>query len=118
MKNIDETIRTYVKAWNQTYVKEIKAVFQEVCNSQVTFTDRVTPEITGIEQLAQLVIETHEKVPGMTFSVLTEPEYFDRLCYYSWEMSIPEKGLYIGRDFIEFDDKGLIKRIVGFLPKY
>lgn len=111
-----ETINRYANAWNEPTAETIKAGFVTCCSPDVVYTDKNTPEIAGIDALVALAMESHQKVPGRTFTVETEPEYFDSHCYYSWGVNIPGTGLLIGHDYVEYDAGGLITRIVGFLP--
>jgi hypothetical protein len=116
MKNIIETISKYVGAWDEKTPEAVKAAFQECCAAEITYTDKNTPPLHGIDALRDLVMSSHAKFPGRTFSVLTQPEYFDNQCYYSWGVTFPGKEEIAGRDFIEYNGEGLITRIVGFLP--
>lgn len=116
MKNIEEKIKHYVNTWNETTPEAIKAGFEKCCAPGITYTDRSTPLFSGIDQLTALVMSAHEKFPGITFSVLTEPECFEGLAYYSWGVNFPGVGERAGRDFMEYDKDELITRIVGFLP--
>lgn len=116
MKSIAENIKDYVNAWNETTPEGIKAGFKKCCTPGVTYTDKNTPKFSGINQLAELVMSAHDKFPGIRFSVLSEPEYFEGQAYYAWGVHFPETGDRAGRDFMEYDDNHLIKRIVGFLP--
>jgi hypothetical protein len=116
MKTITETISQYVGAWDKQTPETVKSALETCCSPEITYTDKTTPLISGIDALAKLIMSSHEKFPGRTFSVLTEPEYFDGQCYYSWGANLPGIGERAGRDFIEYNNKNLITRIVGFLP--
>jgi hypothetical protein len=116
MKNITETVSRYVAAWDEKTPETVKAALLQCCAAEITYTDKQTPVIKGIDALVNLIMASHEKVPGRTFSVLTPPEYFDHHCYYSWGINIPGKGELAGRDYIEYNDENRITRIIGFLP--
>jgi len=116
MKSIEENIKDYVSAWNETTPEGIKAGFEKCCTPDVTYTDKNTPKFSGIDRLTALVMSAHEKFPGIRFSVLSEPECFEGQAYYSWGVHFPETGDKAGRDFMEYDDNHFITRIVGFLP--
>jgi hypothetical protein len=116
MKNIEENIRNYVAAWNETTPEAISSAFEQCCSQDITYTDKNTPKFSGISQLTSLVMSAHEKFPGITFSVLTEPECFDGQAYYSWGVHFPDGVDRAGRDYMEYNEDQLITRIVGFLP--
>lgn len=116
MKKIEKNIRLYVAGWNETTPEAIKAAFGECCIQEVTYTDKTTPQFTGLELLVGLVMESYTKVPGRTFSLLTEPECFEGKAYYTWGLHLPDKAPRPGHDFLEYNEDGLITRIVGFLP--
>ena len=126
MKNMTETIsRYYVSAWNETTAEEVKAVFTKCCAPEITYTDKNASTYTddsehlvrGVDELTALVMGSHEKVPGRTFSVLTTPQYFDGYCHYSWGLHIPGKSVAAGWDYIEYNEQNLITKIIGFLPE-
>lgn len=111
-----ETINRYASAWNEPTAEAIKQGFITCCSPDVVYTDRGTPAITGIDALVALAMSSHEKVPGRTFTVETVPEYFDGHCFYSWGIHIPGTGMLTGRDYVQYNEDGLITSIVGFLP--
>ncbi|OOQ61428.1 nuclear transport factor 2 family protein [Mucilaginibacter pedocola] len=116
MKNMTETITRYISAWNTTTADEIKAAITSCCHPQVTYTDKNTPKFTGIDDLVALILSAHEKFPGIGFSVLTSPEYFEGNCYYTWGMFLPGTGDVAGRDYMVYNEENKIVEIVGFLP--
>jgi hypothetical protein len=116
MKNITENVEKYVNAWDEKTSETVKAALQQCCVPEITYTDQQTPILNGIDALTSLIMASHEKFPGRTFKVLTAPQYFDHNCYYSWGVNFPGKGELAGRDYIVYNDKNLITRIVGFLP--
>lgn len=116
MKNITETIERYVSAWDEKTTEAIKAILVECCDPKVTYKDKQTPMISGIDELVSLIMQSYEVAPGRTIWVLTAPEYFDNSCYYSWGINIPGKGDLAGRDYIVYNNENKITEIVGFLP--
>jgi len=91
MKNMTDTINRYASAWNEMTTEAVTAAFAECCAPDViytdenarTYTEKQTTLIEGIDQLTALVMGSHAKVPGRTFSLLTTPQYFDGHCHYS-----------------------------------
>ena len=116
MKNMKETVQRYTSAWNEKTAAEVKGVFTQILADEITYQDRQTPLVTGIDAFVELVMSSHEQVPGRTFALLTEPEYFDHHCYYSWSISIPDKGEFAGRDYAEYNNENKITKIIGFVP--
>ena len=116
MKNMKDTVERYTSAWNEKTAAEVKVAFAQILADEITYQDRQTPLVTGIDAFVDLVMSSHEKVPGRTFSLLTEPEYFDHHCYYSWSIDIPAKGEFAGRDYVEYNDENKMTKIIGFLP--
>jgi hypothetical protein len=124
MKNIAENISRYVGGWNEKNAEAVKAAFAECCVPDVTYTDKNTPDYTesrspvleGIDALTALVMGSHAKAPGRTFSLLTTPQYFNGNCHYSWGVLIPGREERAGWDYIQYNQDGLITQIVGFLP--
>jgi hypothetical protein len=116
MKNITTTVSRYVSAWNEKTTATVRAALEQCCAAEISYTDKQTPLLKGIDALALLIMDSYEKVPGRTISVLTAPEYFDHHCYYSWGIHIPGSGVLAGRDYLQYNEDGLITQIVGFLP--
>jgi hypothetical protein len=116
MKNITETVSHYVNGWNEKTPEAVKAEFIKCLDAGITYTDKNTALVNGIDDFIKLVMSSHEKVTGRTFSVLTTPEYFDHYCYYTWGINIPGKGEFAGHDYFEYNEEGLITRIIGFVP--
>lgn len=116
MENMKETVQRYVNGWNEKTHEAVKAAFVQCCADGITYKDKNTPMLKGIDALVTLVMQSHDIVPGRVFSVLTQPEYFDRSCYYTWGISIPGSGELSGRDYVEYNDENQITAIIGFLP--
>lgn len=116
MENLTETISRYVSAWNEKTAADVKAAIEQCCIEGITYTDKQTPLITGIDNLVSLIMSSYEIFPGRTFSLLTAPEYFDHHCYYTWGVNIPGIGDRAGRDYITYNDDNKITTLVGFLP--
>lgn len=116
MKNMKETVERYTSAWNEKTAAEVKVAFTQILADEITYQDRQTPLVTGIDAFVDLVMSSHEKVPGRTFSLSTEPEYFDHHCYYSWSINIPGHGDFSGSDYVEYNDENKMTKIIGFVP--
>ncbi|WP_147243686.1 hypothetical protein [Pedobacter miscanthi] len=111
-----ETVERYTSAWNEKTSAEVKAAFSSILSSEITYQDRQTPLVRGLDAFVELVMSSHEKVPGRSFSLLAEPEYFDHHCYYIWSINIPGKGQFTGKDYVEYDDENKMTKIIGFVP--
>ena len=83
MKNMKETIERYTSAWNHKTAAEVKIAFAGILAEQITYLDRQTPLTNGIDAFVDMVMSSHKNMPGRTFSLLTEPAYFDSHCYYT-----------------------------------
>lgn len=116
MENITATVTSYVGAWDEKTPETIKAALARCCAEEITYKDRQTPTIQGVDELVKLIMASYEKVPGRTFSILTAPEFFDHSCHYSWGINIPGKGVLAGRDYLEYNNDNKITAIVGFIP--
>ncbi|WP_316801394.1 hypothetical protein [Pedobacter frigidisoli] len=111
-----ETIERYTNAWNEKTKQEVKAALVHILADEITYQDMNTPLVIGIDAFVDLVMSSHEKVPSRTFSLLSEPEYFDQHCFYSWKINIPGHGEFTGKDYAEYNDENKLTRIIGFVP--
>ena len=116
MENMTETVSRYVSAWNEKTPEAVKAALLESCVAGITYTDKQTPLIDGIDGLVKLIMSSHDLFPGRTFWVQTSPEYFGNHCYYTWGGNLPVKGDVIGHDYMQYNDENKITAIIGFLP--
>ena len=116
MKNMNETIERYTSAWNEKTIQDVKAAFADILANEITYQDKNTPLVTGMEAFVDLVMLSHDKVPGRTFSLSGEPEYFDHHCFYSWKINIPGHGEFAGKDYVEYNDENKLTKIIGFVP--
>lgn len=116
MENMEQMISRYAGAWDEQTPEAVKAAFEQCCAPEITYTDRNTKRITGIDALTDLVMASHALFPGRTFAVLSTPEYFDGQCHYKWGVNLPGIGQKEGWDFMEYDEQNKITRIVGFVP--
>jgi len=125
MKNIKEILDYYLSAWNAETPDAVKAHFLKCCTPEITYTDRNAstytddPEhlVRGIDQFTDLVMGSHAKIPGRTFSILSLPQYFEGHCHYSWGLHIPGQEVLVGWDYFQYNDENQITKIIGFLPE-
>ena len=115
-KKIEEIAGQYIGSWNELTFENIKSSLEKCCVPEITYIDKQTPMIHGLDQLANLILSTHYVMPGRVISIHTAPECFDNYGYYSWLFTIADKVQLIGRDYFEYNDDNLITRVVAFLP--
>jgi len=116
MKNLQENINQYVGAWNKKSEEEIRYDLEQSCAAQITYTDKNVTMTVGIDALMKLVISSHKMIPGRIFSVFDHVESFDNHATFRWGLNIPEKGDFLGRDYLQYDENNLITKIIGFVP--
>lgn len=112
---IERNISLYVAAWNVEDLDTIKLAITEFWTDESTYMDDKTPEIKGIDALANLIHKSYEKLPGRRFSQLTNPDIFNDTGRYTWMLHKKDETTHAGMDFFEFNSEGYITRIVGFL---
>lgn len=110
--SVEEMIEKYVNAWNNHTLAEFKAAFAECWAADATYTDP-NYDIAGLDAIAGLAQISLEKIPGRTFSVLTQPEHHHNVGRYNWQVHLPE-GTKDGFDYFEFNSEFKITRIVSF----
>lgn len=110
--SVEEMIEKYVNAWNNHNLAEFKAAFAECWSPEATYTDP-NYDIAGLDAVAELAQISLDKIPGRTFSVLTQPEHHHNVGRYNWQVHLPE-GTKHGFDYFEFNSDFKITRIVSF----
>ncbi|WP_158826639.1 nuclear transport factor 2 family protein [Mucilaginibacter lacusdianchii] len=114
IKNIEETIRTYTSAWNETEREAIMKIISQCWAPDATYTDPLTDTITGQEAITELIISSYDQMGPRTFKVLAAPQTHHQSGRFRWLAVRPEGYPAEGMDYFEFDDQNRITRIVGF----
>ena len=112
---IEHSINLYVAAWNVEGLDNIKFALTAFWTDETTYIDYKTPLTTGIDELADLIQQSHEMMPGRTFSTVTRVDAHNNTGRYIWRLHPVDAPTVDGMDFIEFNNDGFITRIVGFL---
>jgi len=114
MKTIEEAIRTYTSAWNETDPEKIKARISRCWAEEGSYTDRLTDTITGQQGITDLITRSYEQMGPRTFQVLGAPETHHYSGRFRWLATFPEGYPAEGMDYFEFNADNRITRIVGF----
>ena len=111
---VEEMINDYVAAWNKGGLEDFKTAFAETWAAEATYTDSAFALIEGVEGISSLAHSSLEKIPGRVFSVVIPPQHHNHTCLYTWGVDIPGMGFREGQDYIEFNDKFKITRLISF----
>lgn len=111
--SVKEIVLQYVNAWNNEGIENFKIEFAKCLAPEARYTDP-NIEANGPDGVAALAQESLEKAPGRTFRLVTEPEHHHNVTRYTWQgVGIPT-GTVEGQDILEFNEAGLITRIITF----
>ncbi len=114
-QTIEESLQHYITGWNEQERPDIIAAFEKCLTAGCTYNDKNTPLINGLQGIADLAVQSLEKMPGRAFSRISEVDHFDNKGRYYWRVSFTNVGSRDCMDYIEFNDDNMISRIVGFV---
>jgi SnoaL-like domain len=110
--SVKEVVQQYVDAWNNEGLETFKTEFAKCLAPGVKYTDP-NIEAEGPDGIAALAQESEEKFPGRVFRLVTQPEHHHNVARYTWDVELPD-GPVVGQDVLEFNESGLITRIISF----
>lgn len=111
--SVEETVQQYVTAWNNSGFDVFKAEFAKCLAPEVKYTDP-NYDIQGIDAIAGLAQGSEEKHPGRVFRLVTQPEHHHNVARYTWDVVLNNNTVE-GQDILEFNEAGLITRIITFV---
>ncbi|MFP9112698.1 nuclear transport factor 2 family protein [Flavobacterium sp. RHBU_3] len=111
--SVKEIVHQYVNAWNNEGLEVFKTEFAKCLAPEVKYTDP-NIEADGPDGVAALAQGSLEKAPERKFRAVTEPEYHHNVARYTWEGTGIPTGRVEGQDILEFNEVGLITRIITF----
>ncbi|MCT3918919.1 isomerase [Elizabethkingia anophelis] len=110
---IQKMIHNYLEAWNQKNQNDFKKAFSKVLSENLKYTDP-TFDVTGVDAIVNMALNSLEKFPGRKFEMLTEPEFHHNVGRYNWRMIFADGTFQNGFDCFEFNEDFFITRIIAF----
>lgn len=114
--SVKEVILQYVNAWNNHSLDVFKTEFAKCMAPEARYTDP-TVEADGPDGVAVLAQESLNQYPDRKFRLVTEPEHHHNVARYTWEGYNIPTGSVEGYDVLEFNEDGLITRIITFFKQ-
>jgi hypothetical protein len=111
---MQKMIHDYVEAWNEHNEEDFTKAFTNVWTQDSTYTDPTVENLTGIDAIVKLAINSLDKFPGRKFEVSTEPETHHNVGRYNWKVTFADGKFVIGFDYFEFDNDFKLTKIVSF----
>lgn len=87
---VEQMIRSYVEAWNGNNLADFKTAFGNVWAKSATYTDPDHENLTGVDAIANLALESFGLFPGRKFEVLTQPEAHHNVGRYTWKVTLSD----------------------------
>jgi len=118
------TVQDYCSAWAQNNERDIREALASCWTPASTYTDPVTPTVTGPEELAAVILGLHTNFPGALLVQTSQLDGHHAVGRFAWQLKSPTRidpdgtarALDVdGLDYVEFSEDGSrILRIVGF----
>jgi hypothetical protein len=116
-------LAAYASAWAQDSEEAIRETLETCLTESSTYVNPLTDEVHGVSGLTSLILDFPVMFPGASLGTRAGPDvHHDSACL-PWRMRSTEPIRTLGRDFgltldgvdfVEFDDSGLIRRVIAF----
>jgi hypothetical protein len=117
-------VQTYSSAWSQATEQGIREALALCWTPASTYTDPMTPTVTGPEELAAVILNLHASSPGALLVQTSQLDVHHAVGRFAWLLKSPAPlevdgtayGLEMdGFDYVEFSQDGSrILKIAGF----
>jgi hypothetical protein len=118
------TVQTYSSAWSQATEHGIREALALCWTPASTYTDPMTPTVTGPDELAAAILNLHASSPGALLVQTSQLDMHHAVGRFAWQLKSPTRidsdgtarALDLeGLDYVEFSEDGSrILKIVGF----
>ncbi|MFD9950573.1 nuclear transport factor 2 family protein [Nonomuraea sp. NPDC059023] len=117
MSDINELVKRYLAAWNQTDAEARRAELAEVFADDAVYTDPLV-SVRGRDGLDATIAAVQGQFGGLVFSLGGPVDAHHDIARFTWHLG-PEGGepLAIGFDVAVIGEDGRIARVLGFLDK-
>lgn len=114
MSGVDEAVRLYFDAWNETDAAKRKALLAPVWAEGGVYADP-TVETVGIDALCEHIGRLLARLPGSRIGLTGAIETHHHFSRFSWSrVDAAGKPMRNGVDFAEIDGAGRFTRMIGF----
>lgn len=110
---LEETIRRYFQAWNQTGLDAIKATLRLSWVAEGTYTDPHN-DPTGIDGLAAVIDHSRQESPEQIVTLTSRVDQHHGSGRYTWVLTKPNGVKTEGLDYFEYNADHQITRLVSF----
>jgi hypothetical protein len=121
--NRQQAIGLYATAWAQRDGADIRGALEKCWADAGTYTDPITDQVTGIDDMVELILDFARRYPGAALQPTSGLDLHHNVGRFSWIMTAPEPivageinygNQFPGIDFVDFAADSRILRIVGF----
>ena len=110
------TIEQYVAFWNAATADEQRRLAAATLSDQVSYHAPIGV-MHGADELIGFRNQFAEHLPGYVFRPRTQPQTHHGRARLQWELMVGGESFATGTEVLEFDDRGHIKAVVGFLDR-
>jgi len=118
-----DALSAYVRAWALTDEGSIRAELAQCWTADSTHVNSFTDAVVGFDGLTNLILDFPDIVPGAAFRRTSVPDLHHDVARFSWLLRSTARVRILGRDFgysvegldfVEFDKRNRLRRIVAF----
>ena len=114
MQNAQALVTQYLETFNETDADRRRGLLEALYAPDSTYTDPLV-DLQGPEQIDGFIEQTHERFPGVTFTLGGPIDAHHNQARFQWHAGPAEApDAYIGFDVIVAED-GRIRSVYGFM---
>ncbi|RJL22951.1 nuclear transport factor 2 family protein [Bailinhaonella thermotolerans] len=117
MSDINELVRRYLAAWNETDATARRTALAEVFAADAAYTDPLV-SVRGLDGLDATIAAVQGQFGGLVFSLAGDVDAHHDIARFTWHLG-PEGGepIAVGFDVASVGGDGRITQVLGFLDK-
>lgn len=114
MENAETVVTQYLDTFNETDADRRRELLEGLYTPDCTYTDP-NVDLQGAEQIDGFIAQTHERFPGVTFTLGGPIDAHHNQARFQWHAGPAEApDAYVGFDVIVAED-GRIRSVYGFV---
>ncbi|MGI4870204.1 MAG: nuclear transport factor 2 family protein [Janthinobacterium lividum] len=111
------TIQAYTAAWNEVSAEKLRHLLPHCWTPTSRYQDPNVADAQGPEALIAIITGMHQQLPGVRMLLASELDTHHQVGRFHWLQQRPDGTAIEGTDFVEFNEAGLLVRVVGFFGK-
>lgn len=113
-QSVEQSIKQYVRAWNEKGVENIKAALEKCWTADTIFTDPKHPTVKGLDALVKAIQASQTAMPGRILSQTSKADFHHNSGTYQWVLTQKNGTTAKGSTYFEYNSENKLTRVVAF----